>query len=361
MQARYRILGTSPTKVVPEQSYWDSLLIVNTGSSWIFLGNDTTVSNTSGFPLGPGSNKLWDEKQGLYAVCNPGEESELAILDNSGAMFDTTNIAGQILAQGLAGQIAHEINVVGVPAIDRPEIIANATVGLDPAVGYGSAVMDVSKFSSLSMRITEINGVAGSCANARAVQLYTYSDATGTLLISTHVFSYMPSTGGLYVSNYGLKGPYIRLGFPPLMAGVNPSTTTILIIGSYRDAGDQPRVYCDNSMATLHAVPALLGEQNIWTTSGAYVVGATWEYPKTYGGPTSFGWNVGALTNQSYMYIYDVYTGGTLWAMSFPVSATTQRGVAELYLPTTAISWNFNNSTANPVLCRFGLTMDGGR
>jgi hypothetical protein len=360
VQDSYAISDISPTKVIPEQSYWDSVLIINDGTQYAFLGNDSTVNVTSGFPLGPGSNKVWDGKQALYAVCVAGLPTTIRIIDNSGAMFDVTNVAGQILAQGLAGQIANAINVVGVPPIDRPEVVYQDTIALAAAGAFTSAVIDSAAFNSLTVHIDEVNGAAGSCATARQFYIWTYADAAGTIFMSGDTYSYMPSNGFVLITPNMLKGPYIQFVFPPLGAGAALATINITAVGSYRTTGSQARVEIGNSMAGAGFMVAS-GDNGSWIAEGNWPAGVSEEYPYIYSGPATFGWNVGALANQSYMYMYDVLSGGTLWALSFPVSAVAQRGSMNVYLPVHATRFRFNNSTAGAVACRFALTMDGNR
>ena len=360
MQDSYQISDTAPTKVIPEQSYWDSVLIINDGTQYVWLGNDSTVNINTGFPLGPGSNKLWEGRQALYAICAPGLATSLRIIDNNGAMFDVTNVAGQILAQGLAGQIANAINVVGVPPIDRPEVVYADVIHLAMAGNFDTPIIDAAAFNSVTIDVNEVNGAAGSCAVARYFYVWTYADAAGAVFMSGDVYSYMPSGGYVLITPNMLKGPYIQLSFPALGAGAAFGDITINIVGSYRSTGSQARVEIANQMAGSGFTIAS-GDFGNWIAEGSFPNGASTEYPIIYGGPATFGWNVGALTNQSYMYIYEVLSGGTLWAQSFPAGATTQRGYAQIHLPLHAIRFYFSNSQPANVLARFALTMDGNR
>jgi hypothetical protein len=277
-------------------------------------------------------------------------------------MFDVTNIAGQILAQGLAGQIANAINVVGVPPIDRPEQVYTNSIVLALGGTFTSPVIDASEFNSLTVSVDEVNGAAGSCAVARMMYVWTWADAAGAIFMSGEAYSYMPSSGWVLVTPNMLKGPYVQVQFEALAAGAANATIDISLVGSYRTTGSQARVELGNSMAgggmTLARATGDLGD---WIAEGNWAIGAVEEYPCVYGGPATFGWNVGALTNQSYIYMYEVYSGGTLWALTLPVLAATQRGSMSIIMPVHAVRFRFTNSTGGAVACRFGITMDGNR
>jgi hypothetical protein len=359
MQQAFTINDISPTKVIYDNVNMGSTIIFNDGANTIWLGNDTTLSISNGFPLGPGSNKSWNADQPCYAICATGLTSSLRITDNDGALFDTANIAGQIISQGLADDIATALRIEGVPPIDNAQVLYDATNNVALNMTWNTPIIDASRYNSISIRHYETNGAAGSVTATRTMWVFCYADSGGVTAMNADVYSYLPSGGGVLITPSMLKGPYVQIYLAGLAVGAANATIQTTVVGSYRTTGQQSRVELLNSMARTFTNDD--GDSGTWNATGAWPAGATDEYPVTYGGPATFGWNVGATSSQSYMYIYDQKTGVIIAAQSFPVSTTTQRGWLPINLPVHPIKFRFNNSTAANITCSFGLVMDGAR
>lgn len=148
------IAVTDSSNVVPGSNpggwQWDAS-ITNTGAATAYLDTEQQATPTTGVPLSAGSTVIWQAGRPLW-VTAPAATS-LTITENSGAIFDAGAVASQILSQGLAGDIAQQINGLGVPSVDAPITLLDIAGGLDggtvqcPQPGLGS--IDCSTFASL--------------------------------------------------------------------------------------------------------------------------------------------------------------------------------------------------------------------
>ena len=103
-----------------------AITVVNNGPAIVYLGEDDVPNPpTNGHPLRVNSTIVWDRDRALYLACPTN--SSVVLTENSGQVFDAASIAGQILDQGLAEQIAQQINVLGVPQVDAAVQIVHVT------------------------------------------------------------------------------------------------------------------------------------------------------------------------------------------------------------------------------------------
>ncbi|HXK36062.1 MAG TPA: hypothetical protein VJ553_00585 [Candidatus Paceibacterota bacterium] len=360
-QGQFTISDTAPTPIIPYGvTVTDSSLVTNIGANTIWLGNDSTVGITSGLPLNPGANKPWEAGQALYAVCAPGFGSTLQMIDNDGSTFDPTAISSALLIGGLATQIATAINLLGVPPVDQAALayanIQNVALG----VAWNSPIIDVSRYNSLSIGIYETNGAAGSCLVPREIYLWSFIDPLGAIANDGRRYAYMPSGGGLLVTPSANRGPYIQIGVAALGAGAANASVDMTIVGSMRMTGTQERVEMINVQAG-GGFTNRTGDEGVWIAQGNMPIGTTSEFPVTYAGPATFGWEIGNVTTQAYVRILDQMAGFQIASMSFPVLAAAQRGFLPLLLPNRPIRVDFLNANAGVLLARFALTMDGSR
>jgi len=118
-----------------------------------------------GFPLAPGSSMTWDQGKTLYAYVDAGATVQLVVLDNGGTITNTGAIAQQILAGGLAdqiaasivgsalaGAIADAIAIQGAPPLDVNALVAS---GSTPAEASVLPTIDVSQYQSITLTMVE--------------------------------------------------------------------------------------------------------------------------------------------------------------------------------------------------------------
>lgn len=104
-----------PTPIYPNGRQ-NAITIKNTGDDAVYLAERSIGDPNGGFPLGAKSSMIWDAGKPLYAWAPTGQ---LIIADNSGNLFDAQAIAGEIIAGGLAQEIAENIRITGTPSINK--------------------------------------------------------------------------------------------------------------------------------------------------------------------------------------------------------------------------------------------------
>jgi hypothetical protein len=258
------------------------------------------------------------------------------------------------------------LHAAGVPPIDHAEQLYNNTFNMPINATAFTPIVDASTFNSMSLDVSEVNGVAGSCAQPRRVYVWAYADLGGTQFMCGDVYAYMPSGGGLLITPAMLRGPFIQIEFGPVAVGAANSTISVTLTGSIRTTGTQARVEMYNPQVGGYLGAGFTsatadGDPGVWSATGAWPPGNNEEWPCTYAGNSTFGWDVGALTNASFMRIYDIESGTIISALSYPVSTTTQRGFNIMTMPCTPVRFRFANSCAGNVTCTFSLVMDGNR
>lgn len=99
------------------------ILITNTGANQVYIDNQSNVNPTNfDYVLPPGASVKWTQTSPCWAICDPGNISQVNVADNSTDIFDPTAIANQLvspLSQAIATAIAQQ----GVPSIIAPTLI----------------------------------------------------------------------------------------------------------------------------------------------------------------------------------------------------------------------------------------------
>lgn len=134
----YTITGPTPINPTALQA---AVTVRNLGTETLYLSSSPITSASSGFPLGSGSSMVWDAGRPLYAYATNGA---MGVSDNSGNLFDASAVASELLASGLAGQIASQIAISGAPPLPLHDVLFSGVVTAGVPVQ-----LDVSKYSSL--------------------------------------------------------------------------------------------------------------------------------------------------------------------------------------------------------------------
>lgn len=252
------------------------------------------------------------------------------------------------------------LNAQGIPPIDQAAEVFDETINLAVGANYDSAIIDMAKYNSISVVVDETNGAAGSCTVPRDMYIWAYADAAGTVFMNGDRYQYYPSGGGILITPAMIKGPYIQLSFGALAVGA-AAVITASIVGSMRQTGPQARIELLNAQVGAGMTDAT-GDEGIWFASNvAWPVGSGDEYPITYCGPATFGWEVNAVTTLCYARFWDPGLNVQYAAINFPPSATFQRGFLPIYLPMRPLRFRFFNADAAVKYCTFCLIMDGAR
>lgn len=65
-------VGISPVEVIAANNDRTGWLIFNTSDTTIYIGNDNTVSTSTGYPVQPSGQIGWDDLDAVYAVAESG-------------------------------------------------------------------------------------------------------------------------------------------------------------------------------------------------------------------------------------------------------------------------------------------------
>ena len=287
MTARnYTVLDGSATSV-QEFALPRDLFIVNTSTTaTVYLDTTRGVTATSGMPLPPQSTKRWESGDPCFAICAAGNTATINVSDNAGELANPAAVAGQILTQGLAGQIASAITLSGVPIIDTPALIYNnQQVVASNAFPAGTGTIDVSRYQTVVFSVQEQNLGTLGLINIRDYSMQ-WLDASGNVL---DVDNFMTSlcSGTFLQAKVPCKGASLIITPASAITTTN-ATITIQVFGSYRPANKQrwrilPTGIHGNS-GTVSAYES--GDYGVFTMQAALAAGATTtDYPYVYSGP----------------------------------------------------------------------------
>jgi hypothetical protein len=118
----YDIGANGSTVYLPGRPH-PAVTVVNQGPDTVYLSDTDMPTGGVGYPLRPLSTVLWDQDRALYMATAGSDTANVIVMSNSGAVFDASAIASQILDQGLGTNIAQSISVKGVPLIDAADSI----------------------------------------------------------------------------------------------------------------------------------------------------------------------------------------------------------------------------------------------
>jgi hypothetical protein len=140
VSTQYQVAPGAGIEVFLPNRPHDAQTIVNAGPGVVWLAEDQvpTAPYASAHPLQVSSTIVWDKDRALYLGADV--TSTVTVTSNAGQVFDASAIAGQILTQGLAQQIAQQIAITGVPQIDAAESIVLAEfVTVSSGTGGGTS------------------------------------------------------------------------------------------------------------------------------------------------------------------------------------------------------------------------------
>lgn len=333
--------------------YGDDVTITNTGTATAYLDSDQPDSTTSGQPLSAGSSLTWSKDQPLWTVAPVA--TTLVVSENTGAIFDAGAIASQILAQGLADQIAAAINVVGVPAIESATVIVNQSTVTPSGANPGFAgIFDCSRYQSLRAYFSETY-VVGVILPPRPYTITWYADAAATIPIGFDSFNVPTGTNAALVDVASAlvavpcRGPFFELTAQSI---AGDSTASVVIVGSYRPVQDLKwsKLTDGFTMQSGTVVNTATGANGgLFSMSANMTVGTTTDYPILPGGEASVSLTIGNTTGNCDFNIRDTYSGRYVWRRLTSTLAATQTFSDRIVLPNSPISANVTiaGSTTN--------------
>lgn len=281
--------------------FGDDVSVFNIGSATAYLDSDQPDTTTSGQPLSAGSSCVWQKGKPLWVIAP--SSTTLTVSENAGNVFDAGAIAGQILSQGLATQIASAINVAGVPVIDVPAVLQPFGLFTLPTNNAFTIlpVTDVSKYQSLdfSMQITSPGGT-----NAlRQFTVRWYADASGLRIINDETF-WLPDVtayNGSVNANLSAKGPFVAIlaNNTGTVFSATAQLTVFSIVASLRPVVKDMWRFAANGPNTVDEY----NDGNLYTANVAPLGASTavTAYPKTLAGLAyhsffTFGATTGVMT-----------------------------------------------------------------
>lgn len=194
------------------------LLVKNTGAAAVVIGSDQGLLQS--WTLGAGSSMQWAPDKALYARTQStvaGTASTLDVLDNGGGqIFDAGAIAGQILGQGLAGDIANAILSAGVQIIDQPAVLdyqpylaGHGPGGIRWFGGGSGTYYDTSRYQSLMFQALSDAGLplAPTGTGWRLYLSWAVGTSTFTQVIRTH------DVGGYNLLRFPVLGSSVAVGY----------------------------------------------------------------------------------------------------------------------------------------------------
>lgn len=297
--------------------------IKNTGNNIVFLGSYPGALADSGFPLKPSDTKVWEAGDELYAACAGGLTSTLNVSLNAGALFSP-------------GDIATEINAVGVPAINVSETLAEyqgaSTLSISALTPYTTGILDVSKHQRIRVRWYESQGFT-SGEVYREGGLTWYADPAGTIVIGNDLASL--ATDGQSDFEGPVKGPYVS--FDTGVTSVASTGISLIITASYRGSNSNGQWEFSFGANPVDVDPLNDGSNGLFAyTKNAMPVSLVTCSPIHKSGPAILDFYLGQAVAAGYMAAYVI-----------PVNSTKR--LTTMYLPAgTATGYSLQRSIIFP-------------
>jgi hypothetical protein len=320
--------------------------LINLGPDNVYVDTQPQVTTTQGFLLSPNAMYPVEANQYLSVVCPTA--SSVQLLGRSGLNFWDPN------------QLATAINLIGVPPIDRAQLISTETFSSVPVGNpWNTQVFDISGFNTIDLFVNETNGADGSVTNAlRKILVFYFSDAAGTHVMAVDAYYHWPSGGGIIAGPTAAKGPFIKIIGQALAVGAVASVTYSLFASMRTTANN--KIETTNKQVGAGFL-ANDGDDGTAIMVGTIPVGTTKEFPKTYAGPATITASTGAtITATTTIGIVDPLIGATLAAITFPV-ATVNRWTTSIYLTERPVVFSITNGNAAGLAAAVVLMMDGNR
>jgi len=265
----------------------------------------------AGIPLPPGSMITWEAGRECYAICATGTAGELRAQPNAGFYFNPYAIAQQI-------------NLVGVPIVDKPSIVATGTyVSTGALVALG--VWDVSTFQSLMLTVETVE-VAGAAPIEYGYGFLLHQPSATALPTDLDAFQHLGDNGvaaGVYERMRLVvpsRGATVTLEHGWSAAG---RTVNWTLYGSYRPL-DRTKYVNGHGYWQAAGVGVYYGSngvdgRNIWSPGSVPPLTTYQEWPNTCAGPAHLVFRaLGVLPNIFDCFILDYQSSHAIGGDSVP-------------------------------------------
>jgi len=242
--------------------------LTNTGSTILYLSSGTQTNSTDGWPLNPSATVPWPAATALSVVC--ATTGTLQTIDADVGLFDP-------------GAVAQQLNLIGVPAIDQPTVIASRTLTGPTAVASGTVPPQLGPIDVRRYQTVFISGqeTALSGSSTRTMTLTWSSDASGAGGSVLAVDSIDTACAqGMWQLQRPIRGAYLTITWTAATTP-NPVSQFMNVFGSLRTQTARTLLSSLRNNTTGLLVPPNDATKGITVWSGTITgVGTTkLEYP----------------------------------------------------------------------------------
>lgn len=148
-------IAISGTPTFIASGFQADFAIKNTGTTNTIYVGDSSVSPTTGRPIGPNSTLTWAANTAsLYAVCAAGQTSTLDVYDSGNSGFDASALAAALGSQNNlnAQGIANAIFSTGITLpYQRTTLVDTTVTGTSATFPYNNIAIDTSRYTLLEI------------------------------------------------------------------------------------------------------------------------------------------------------------------------------------------------------------------
>lgn len=343
----YTVNSVAPIQIFPDGA-GGALTLYNTDTTnTVYVGE---YPDNNGFPMSPGMTLSWDAGRSLYAYVDAGNTVSLVVVSNAGNIFSAKSIADQIIAAGLATDIANaivnsgltsaniasQINLAGVPPIDTQTVVLDSgLVALNSGVPYVTAVLDVSRYQSLYIHLFDLGFNTNIVPDIREVDLDWYTVAQGGDLIDRDVVGLSDSFGNAFGVNQGVivetpaRGGGLKVTISDIAvsgntSGAKATQVRFVLVGSYKAMTQLS--YKANSSYQSKLTGATL------STTGPHDRVASLGYNKA--GGTIAAWNMPVIGGEARLSVFAAASAaGVIWIEDMMDLTSSKRMYANVSVP----------------------------
>lgn len=335
------------------------------GDTTLYNESQTTIyvgeyPNRNGFPLTAGMTLTWQGGKDLYAYMDaPGTVAILDVVDNGGMISSPAAIAQQLIASGLATDIAQDILATGIVAIDVPVVLYTHT---DTTSNIGSPDIDISRYNSVVVQISEsdVNTPTPAAATTRQVFCHFFAPTVAGYpaemkrVAGTYLGGGSTSGGSQWIAELPALGSLLAVSVIGDDSAMGAVATTLQVLGSYRTL-TKPAILTDNYYGiteTLAGTLAGFADGNLITFLKTNMIAneVATAHPQTKSGPAVLCGSISTATPAAGfdITVTDLKTGGVILSRRSYINANPSDFAIALDMPNGAVEIKVVNKSAAP-------------
>ena len=357
--------GSRGTALIQPGRSQNALVLVNVGSTTIYL-DDQNVPNPpeSGQPLSAGSSIPWDAGRALYACAATGQSATLLTSNNTGVPFDAGAIAGQLLAQGLATDIATAVYLQGVPLVDNPTILVQGNTTTNAGLQVPVTDLDISRYSTLTVSTLLNDSFSAPAPTSYGYAYILQRPEIGGFITDFKNFGFLADhhlpLGVNSVSRFDIpaRGRVMDLQLGCTAGGKNLAYN---IVGSYRQT-DRTLLQGGHGYWGASGIGTTNGNgvdgRSIWTITGVPAATTYQEWPNILAGPgfLTFRCQNALPAGGADYFLLDYFTTAVLAGNNLPAGFIGS-DVVQLDLPAQPVALYFRNRSAAAIVGDVSLSL----